>query len=125
MFVDATSNGATEIDGNRVSNEPPEHSEVHLAIPGDERVVAWKALQDRRLPQRNGSMLVWMAEPAISEAVALGRHRGRWFVPFHAPIHARIRATGLRSVAFSDQLLRPVAPSAAWLGRFDPPQILF
>ena len=51
MRVDAARDGTTEIDGNRVADEPPENLEAHFAVIRHERVVAWKALEDRCFPK--------------------------------------------------------------------------
>ena len=44
MGVDAARDGTTEINGNRVADEPPENLEAHFAVIRHESVVKWEAL---------------------------------------------------------------------------------
>ena len=64
MLIDAACDGTAEIDGNRIANQPPEHRETHLAVLRNERIVMGKALQDRSFPERDGSILLGVADVA-------------------------------------------------------------
>ncbi|ASJ23185.1 hypothetical protein LHGZ1_0354 [Laribacter hongkongensis] len=113
MPRDALRDGAAEFDGDGVADQSPEGGKADFAFPGNELIGARKALEDGSLPQRNGTVLFRMPESAISEPIALRCHRGRRFIPFHAPIHPRIGSAGICLVAIGDQVFGPVPPCSS------------
>src|SRR5260370_21346344 len=123
MFHDCLADRSCESHGHRVPNHPPDPLEFEVGTPAHELVLLGERLQQRTLPQGEAAILLWMAEATIAETEDLRRDRGRWFVPFHATIDARIVRAGLFLVAVGAKFTGPVAPGASGFRDSDASQV--
>src|SRR5438132_7443292 len=110
MSIDTSRNGATEGDWNCVADESSECLETYLTIFRHKSVIARETLENGGFSQRDGPILLRMAESTIPETVALGSHGGRRFIPFHSPVDTRIGFSAVRAVAVRNQVLGPITP---------------
>ena len=104
-----------KINWNSIADEPPKYLEVHSIVIGNERVVTWETLNDRRFPQGDCAILLRMTKPSITESIALRRHGWRGLIPLHPPVDTRVSSPALCAMAISDEVLWPVSPGATRL----------
>jgi len=86
-----------ESNRHRVAYHSADALERILAARLNERVAFGEGLKDGAFSQGKRSVLLGMAEAAVSEAVELSSYRGRRSVPFHPAIYARV---GLSRIGF-------------------------
>src|SRR5262245_21181161 len=90
--------------------------ESHILVRLHKLVRTWKRLQHSGFPERDGTILFRMAEPAVAIPKALCGDCGSDLIPLHTSIDAWICHPAAFLVAGSAQLKIPIAPRTARLG---------
>src|SRR5258708_38327585 len=99
-----------EPHGHGIPDHPADPLEGVVALRLHELGTLGERLQDRPFPQGNTSVLLWVAETAIAEAVELRRDRWRRPVPFHAAVNTSIGFAGFFFVAVGAKVSWPISP---------------
>ena len=76
-----------ELGRHSVSDQDAHISEGRLLALWDEAVLSREGLKNGRFAKADGAVLLRVSEPAIPEAVKLGRYRRRGGVPLHTAVH--------------------------------------
>ena len=118
MRQQAGSDNLAEGDGNGVADQPADGLLANLFSRSSELVIRREALQDRAFSERNSSVLLRMAETAVTKPEELRRHRRGGSVPGHAAINAGVGLPGKFLVAVGHQLPGPVTPCPPRPGSF-------
>lgn len=109
---DSGADGSSELQGHGVADVPRQLVDDEGRIFVHEVVVAREGLQEGGFSNRDGAVLLRVAEAARAVVAELRGDRGRWRVPAHAAVGCWVVGV---SVAGVDEVVVPVAPRSPGL----------